>query len=205
MKNSLMKKNDIIIRILEEKEDKVFVIDCIKLTMPDWYEKSAFDGFEKCAEEVISEPKDLNSKRIMHERFTLIAGILPFVSDKKMRNEMISKIAEQSNISKQTIRKYLCLYLAYQDITVLAPNKKKLEKELTQDEKNMRWALNKFFYTRHKNSLKTAYTMMLKEKYCNSMGELVEEYPSFYQFRYFYRKTRKMQNHYGNTAQSSPM
>ena len=32
MKNSLMKKDDIIIRILEEKEDKVFVIDCIKLT-----------------------------------------------------------------------------------------------------------------------------------------------------------------------------
>jgi len=30
--------------------------------------------------------------------------------------------------------------------------------------KNMRWALNKFFYTRHKNSLSTSYALMLKKK-----------------------------------------
>ena len=37
---------------------------------------------------------------------------------------------------------------------------------------------------------------MLKEKYCDVSGVLVKEYPSFYQYRYFYRKTRKMQNYY---------
>ena len=42
----------------------------------------------------------------------------------------------------------------------------------------------------------TAYTMMLKEKYCDSLGVLTKEYPSFYQFRYFYRKTRNLQNFY---------
>ena len=60
----------------------------------------------------------------------------------------------------------------------------------------MHWALNKFFYTQKKNSLTTAYTMMLKEKYCSSVGELAENFPTFYQFSYFYRKTRKMQNYY---------
>ncbi len=60
----------------------------------------------------------------------------------------------------------------------------------------MRWALNKFFYTTEKNTLKTAYTLMLKHKYCDSKGKLAGEYPSFYQFRYFYRKTRNMQNYY---------
>ena len=35
---------------------------------------------------------------------------------------------------------------------------------------------------------------MLKEKYCDLNGNLVSEYPSFNQFRYFYRKTRKMEN-----------
>ena len=70
--------------------------------------------------------------------------------------------------------------------------------QTTQDEKNIRWALNKFFYTTKKQSLMTAYTMMLKEKYCDSMGTLAEEYPypSFYQFRYFYRKTKNLQNFY---------
>ena len=56
--------------------------------------------------------------------------------------------------------------------------------------------LNKFFYTTKKQSLMTAYTMMLKEKYCDSLGVLTKEYPSFYQFRYFYRKTRNLQNFY---------
>jgi len=60
----------------------------------------------------------------------------------------------------------------------------------------MRWALNKFFYTKNKNSLMTAYTLMLKEKYCDQQGQLVAAYPSFDQFRYFYRKTKKMQQYY---------
>ena len=58
------------------------------------------------------------------------------------------------------------------------------------------WALNKYYYSPDKNTLKTAYTLMLKEKYCGRTGQLAENYPSFYQFRYFYRKTRKMQNYY---------
>lgn len=86
------------------------------------------------------------------------------------------------------------MYLTYMDMTVFAPRKKSDNTELTQDKKNMRWALNKFFYTTAKQSLTTAYTMMLKEKYCNKMGVLMDTYPSFYQFRYFYRKTKKMQN-----------
>ena len=88
---------------LDIKDDKIFVIDCIKKTMPKWYDISFIENFNECSDNELNidfdlEDLDLNSKRIMHERFTLIAGILPFVSDKKMRNEMISKIAEQSNI-----------------------------------------------------------------------------------------------------------
>ena len=132
----------------------------------------------------------------MHERYTMIAPIVSFISDDKMRSKLICSIAEEHNVSKQTVRNYLCLYLSYMDISALAPKKRKDERELTQDEKYMRWALNKFFYTTKKQSLMTAYTMMLKEKYCDAMGVLGEEYPSFYQFRYFYRKTRKMQNFY---------
>ena len=58
----------------------------------------------------------------------------------------------------------------------------------------MRWALNKYFYTSRENSLKTAYLYLLKEKYLDKEGKLKEDHPSFYQFRYFYRKTRSEQN-----------
>ena len=82
------------------------------------------------------------------------------------------------------------------DSTSLAPAVRQTERALTPDEKNMRWALNKFFYNRKRVSLMTAYTMMLKEKYSSLTGKLLEQYPSFYQFRYFYRKTRKLQHYY---------
>ncbi len=111
-----------------------------------------------------------------------------------MRSRLISSVAAEHGVSKQTMRSYLCLYLTY--MAVLAPKKRLADTNLTQDERNIRWALNKFFYTQRKNSLMTAYTMMLKEKYCDGMGVLAGTYPSFHQFRYFYRKTKKMQNFY---------
>ena len=168
-----MKKGENIIRILEVKDKCVLIIDCIKKTMPKWYDMSFLDGYEYCLEDELGldirteETLPAAEKRIMHERYTLIAGILPFVSDEKMRSLMISKVSEQKQVSKQTVRKYLCLYLSYQDMSVLAPVKEEKKRELTADEKNIRWAINKFFYTKNKNILKTAYTMMLKEKYCD--------------------------------------
>lgn len=198
----LLKNDNQIIRVLQSRDDKALVIDCVKRTMPMWITLSDVEGYVDCTEEElflktnVDFNRELNGdeRKIARERFTLIAGILPFVGDDKKRNFMIQQLSE--HISKQTIRKYLCLFLVYQNISVLAPSPKKNEKELTKDEKNMRWSLNKFFYTKNGNSLQTAYTMMLKEKYCDTQGQLLSEYPSFYQYRYFYRKTKKLQNFY---------
>ena len=65
------------------------------------------------------------------------------------------------------------------------------DRPVTQDEKNIRWAVNKYVYSRKKNSLSTAYKLMLKEKYTDSSGKLLEKYPSFNQFRYWYSKNKK--------------
>lgn len=174
-KNSLLRKDDSIIRVLDFQDNKILIIDCIKMTMPKWENESITNGYVDCTEQELQEitdtilcdtdTLDAISKRFVHEHFTLIAGILPFIADKKQRCNVISKIAADRNVSKQTIRKHLCSYLVYQNMSALMPKQKPQEKELSQDEKNMRWALNKFFYTRNKNSLNTAYTMMLKEKY----------------------------------------
>lgn len=197
----LMKSNDRIIRILQEKEEKLLAIDCIKRTMPKWIDKSELQGYAECEEielyEVTGVPMNRelsgDEQMVARERFTLIASVLPVIGDEKKRSERIGQMAE--NVSKQTIRKYLCLYLVYQDIYILAPTEKK-PKELTSDEKHIRWALNKYFYNAKKNTLKTSYTLMLKEKYCDENGKLLEEYPTYHQFRYFYRKHRKMANYY---------
>ena len=197
----LLKSDNHIIRVLMQRENNSLVIDCIKRTMPQWVRSADLVSFAPASEQELYEVTgispnrelDAEEQRIARERYTLIAGVLPFIGDEAKRSEVIQALSSQQ--SKQTIRKYLCLYLVYQNIAALAPAPK-VEKELTQDEKNMRWALNKFFYTKNKNSLMTAYTFMLKEKYCTADGQLVEKYPSFDQFRYFYRKTKSMQKYY---------
>lgn len=204
-KNSLWKSREQIIRVLDVKNEKIFVIDCVKRAMPYWVITDSLSGYEECTEaEMIQrtgavipdiEKLDAENRRFIREHFTMIAPVLPFVSDIKQRTYIINQIATEKNVSKQTIRNYLCLYLIYQNEAVFCP-KQKEKKELTEDEKNMRWGLNKFYYNQHKNSLSTAYTMMLRAKYCDESGRVLPEHPSINQFRYFEKKYRKRQNYY---------
>ena len=205
-KNELYFKDDSIVRVLALKEDYVLIIDCVRRKMPHWENISFFVGWQQCSQEnlyrftniVIPEIDSLlpESRKKAYERYTMIAPILQLLPNEQKRCEMISAIAINENISKQTLRKYLCLYLSFQNVAILSPKDNKSDKSLTDDEKNMRWGLNKFYYTCHKNSLKTAYTMMLKAKYCDGNGELAEGYPTFNQFRYFYRKRKNTQTYY---------
>ena len=195
-KNDLIKTGSSIFRILSAG-DNVLAIDCNKKTMPQFFSYDFFSNGEiiNCLSPDYPNFEDLSpaDRKIAQQRYTMIASAVSVLDDVKQRNLMLDKSSKQFGISKQTLRSYLCTYLVYQDIAALAPKHSK-GKELTQDQKNMRWALNKFFYTRNQNSLPTAYTMMLKAKYCNDYGKLLPEYPSFNQFRYFYRKHRKMEN-----------
>lgn len=206
MKNDLYFKDDSIIRVLEVRKDKALMIDCIRRTMPQWKDIVSLAGWDQCSQETLYEITGVElpeldslcpeSRKVAYERYTLIAPILRLLPDEKMKCEMISSIASNENVSKQTVRKYLCLYLAFQSIAILAPKDKDSDTSLTKDEKNMRWALNKFYFSYQKHSLNTAYTMMLKAKYCDGNGELLEEYPTFNQFRYFYRKRKNNQTYY---------
>lgn len=205
-KNELYVKGDVIIRILAIKEDNALVIDCVRRAMPRWETISSFDEWQQCTEEILYRLVNVEmieidslspeSRKKAYERYTMIAPILRLLPDEQKKYDMISAIATSEKISKQTIRKYLCLYLAFQNVAVLSPKDKGSDKGLSEDEQNMRWGLNKFYYSYQKHSLKTAYTMMLKEKYCNGKGELVEKYPTFNQFRYFYRKRKNRQTYF---------
>lgn len=205
-KNELYRNNNSIIRVLEIKNNAVLVIDCINKTMPQWIGVSFFEDWTKCSDETLHEitgielqdiktvsPEDF---KVAHQRYTMIAPIIMILTDQDKKNEMIELISTNEKISKQTLRKYLCLYLIYQNISVLIPKTKNTDKQLSQDEKNIRWALNKFYFSFYKHSLKTAYTMMLKAKYCDINGELISTYPTFHQFRYFYRKYKTKQTCY---------
>ena len=198
-KNDIVKTDQGVFRILAVEENQVLAIDCEKKTMPQFFPLSFFQNGEFLDGIPCSFPSweelTQNERKIAQKRYTMIAAAVAVINDKPKRNAMINYASQQFEVSKQTLRAFLCTYLIYQDMAALAPKKKK-EKPLTKDEKNIRWALNKFFYTRNQNSLSTAYTMMLKEKYCDPAGNLLSDYPSFNQFRYFYRKNRKMENYH---------
>lgn len=199
--NELLKSGESLIRVLDIQDGKAFIVNCKNKTMPKWVDADSLINYITCSADELSPLSDINdldlqSRKFAYEHFNLIAGALPFVTDKKRRGSIISQIAEDKNITKQTINNYLWKYLVHQNISALAPKSKSTERELTKDEKNIRWALNKYFYTKNRNTLNAAYTLMLKDKYCNADGVLFPQYPSFYQFRYYYRKHRKMQNYY---------
>ena len=189
-----------IYRLLDLKE-KVLVIDCVKKTMPVWKTYEELSHYVE-KEDVKAESIDLMeemegaARKIAYQRYNIISGILPFLSEEGMRTEAIKRISERYGISKQTVRSYLCEYLVTMDVRSLAPANRKVEKKLSVDEKNMRKSLNKWYYTTKKRTLKNVYTLMLQNYYCKADGTLKEQYPSYYQFRYFYRKYNKKETEY---------
>ena len=205
-RNEIYTHEDQIYRILIVKEDNCLVIDCKNNSMPVWKPVTTFWDASTMTDEDLYTLLDFKPveddmvpperKKVMHERYTMIAPVLSFIGDENTRSHVINIIAAENNISKQSIRSFLKKYLVIQNIQVLLPKEREYDTALTKDQKNIRWSLNKYFYSFEKNSLKTAYVKMLKEKYCDAEGKLLDEYPSYYQYRYFYRKTRKLENYY---------
>ena len=199
-KNDVLKCEDALVRVLAIEGEQVLIINCVKPTMPQWISAISLKEWELCAEgeypipdawrlrpeeEIMTE-----QRKLMHERFTLIAPVLPFIHKDSMRSVIIQQVAKMNGVSKQTVRKYLCLYLASQKIESLAPGSLCTEKPLTPDEKNFKYALRRYFYTQRACSLTTTYTLMLKDRYTDANGQLIPGYPPFHRFRYYYQKTK---------------
>lgn len=204
--NDLLRIPDSIIRVLKIEADTAVVIDCLKGTMPNRMKIEELEQLSACTEEELYQASgrqrvnvddlDAEQKSVMYHRYTIIAPILTAVGDRARQAARIEEAAEAAKVSKRTVKRYLCAYLSYGDMLALAPEKKDAKRELTTDEKNFRWALNKYYYSQYRYSLQTAYTLLLKEKYCDATGKLVDKYPTINQFRYFFRKTKKMQTYY---------
>ena len=112
-KYDLLRSGDNIIRVLEVQGDRVLIIDCIKRTMPGWVEIASLESYSECTRGKLSEVTglalasvddlDADQRRVMYERYTMIAPILPFVPDDRMRSRLIDSAATEHGVSKQTI------------------------------------------------------------------------------------------------------
>lgn len=183
-------------RVLEKRDKEILVVRCDATKLPFWISECEYaeDLGYRLPCPMPMEELTAKERCTATQRFTMISGILPFIGDAAERGRAVSRAAREYGASQPTVRKYLCLYLAYQKKEALAPKRREQKKELTEEQKNIRWGLNKFYYNTRKNSLHTAYTLMLKEKYCDETGNLEQGYPSFYKFRYYYRTHNKKKN-----------
>lgn len=193
--NDVLRRGGVTLRILAIRSNLVFCINCNASCMPAWISAEELEGCNYDVAPVIDTKMTVQQKQVAHQRFTMIAPLLTFMTDDRERSRLMNHIVKEQGVSKQTLRRYLCRYLVYQDISALAPAVRNQEQILTQDQKNMRWALNKFFYTPKKSKLTDVYVRLLKEKYCDAEGNLPSEYPSLRQFRYFEQKYRKQENY----------
>lgn len=80
------------------------------------------------------EDLEKEARKIAYQRYGMIAGILPFVAEERLRTELIEKVAEENSISKQSVRAYLCNYLAMQSVRALAPKQRCTDRPLTKDD-----------------------------------------------------------------------
>ena len=72
-KNDLLKFKNQIVRILNVKEDQVFVIDCVNRTVPRWRNAEEFKDFAPCTREEFysatnMKELDFGSKAIRNAR-----------------------------------------------------------------------------------------------------------------------------------------
>lgn len=193
--NDVFRKGETTYRVLAIRDDSILCINCSKTHMPVWMPASELVSCTQGGQPKIQKDLKIQQRQVAHERFTMIAPVLAFLTDDTERNRILNKVSEEYGISKPTLKRYLCRYLVYQDISALAPAEREQRNELSQDQKNMRWALNKYYYTPKKSKLSEVYIKLLKEKYCDAQGNLPEEYPSLRQFRYFEQKYRKQENY----------
>lgn len=202
MVNDIYLKDKNIFRVIYCDKDNWLVIDCRKRNMPKWVNSGFLNDYE-----IIDQDRLLNELNIkflneenmskfqikeMRNRYSSISGPLLRIADEE-KNESIYQAAYEYKVSTQTIRKRLCDYLAIKDIKILMP-KEHAKRDLTEDEKNFRWALNKYFYQSKKLSLKQVYKKLIKEKYMNFKGNILQNCPQFHKFRYFYYKNRSESN-----------
>lgn len=203
MNKAILKKGDRIVRCLDSDDGKLLVIDCVKRTMPYWVDNCCLADYEEVGQEWLLErlrttlpsidKLSQDQQKTMHVRYAMISPILASAGDEGERRRKINEASSFYEVSAQTIRHRLCDYLVFQDIAALAPSVKKV-KELSEDEKNFRWALNKFFYRSQKLSLRQTYKYLIKEKYMGSDGKILQNCPKFHRFKYFYYKTRNESN-----------
>lgn len=130
--------------------------------------------------------KQKNPTDGQQKRLSLITELMEeeiYIMDKKARNQKIKEVAECEGTTVKRIQKLYFRQLAGRS---LVEERKLPEKQETQEMKDFRWAVDTFYYSAKKMSLRSAYDMMLLSRYTDVDGRLIEDHPSWHSFRHYF-------------------
>ena len=152
---------------------------------------------EAIAIQRILPPEDMRTidppgKKAMEAKEKRLQTLMPLIEDdgyivsSKRRNAVVKAIAGQCGLTERTVFQWYYDYLAGGEMRLCPKPRQLPKKPLTDDQKCIRWAINKYYYSSRRMSLRSAYDMMLLGRYTSEEGKLMDCYPTFQQFRYFY-------------------
>ena len=120
------------------------------------------------------------------KRLHIIAELVDseiYITDKKIRNQKVKEIADREQTTVRRIQKLYFRHLAGRS---LVEERQIPEKPQTQELKDFTWAVDTFYYSAKKMSLRSAYDLMLLSRYTDQDGHLMENHPSWHSFRHFF-------------------
>lgn len=178
-----------IYRILIKSFDGAWVISYTNPSAPSFMSNSNIETAHR-----IETPKEyldalnlpLTAARL--KRKTIIKSLLEDernITDAQFRINSIKLIAKEFNINYKNIANIYYRYLA---TGILTSTKSSTRQVLYK--KEFDYAINTFYFSAKRVSLKVAYSLMLKELFTDSNNKLVSEYPSWYSFKHYYYRYR---------------
>ena len=187
------------LRVILYAEPQSYVVDCQRFRMPSLVRNADLAAMQTVSADryaafVLDDDLSPRQREQRDKRFSLLDGLLcsQAITDKAYRSRIAQEQATLAGVTRRTVLLCLWRYWVHQNKNALLTSNSNEHSNdrtstLSADEKNIRWALNKFYYTPQKQTLTTAYKMMLQARYCDAYGKLLPQYPSFWQFRYYFR------------------
>lgn len=146
--------------------------------------------------EFMDEAAPSDSRKVaMEKRLHMLQPLIKnerSIFDTKFRREKIAALAESYAVSEKTLTRFFYAYLAKGKAGLL-PAQRAVAQEKKDDayiDADMQKAINKYYYSPKRLSLRGAYEMYLIDYWKDENGQLQLDHPDFIRFQRNYRRIR---------------
>mgnify|MGYP003369890678 CR=1 FL=1 len=183
-------------RILLYDENGAWMICGDGKTKPRYMSREVMKQTTPAAAPIPQESTTISQKRqkTKKKRLEIIQSLIKdqrCIWDTEYRKKLICDSSKENSTSERTIARYYWAYLA-QGENGLLPETKNPDSPKTAEHMCMTQALNKYYYSPRKMSLKMTYQMMISDSYRKEDGTIMETIPTYNQFEYYFYKYRNI-------------